>query len=287
MKLVTSIVDGKPNTHVSVQNRGLRYGDGLFETIAIVGGHYPLLDRHITRLLDGLESLKIILSKHFLDQTLAALEPFISQLSGVCRLSVTRGGHSRGYAPSHDGPPQVIAELYQGDVSRVGNAIVHSCDIRLAHQPELSGLKTMSALAYVQASMEREGTRCNEGFLFDEANHLIEATARNVFVVTQKGLVITPSLRRSGVAGIMRDYVIEYLRIKNIDVVVGEIGRDKLSQASEVFLTNSVTGIWPVVSWYDAPKQTQPTVAWPIGALTTNVRRAVNTDIFLMPEPIL
>lgn len=277
MKPIATFVDGNLKAQLSLQDRGLRYGDGVFETIRVVDGHIPLLKPHLTRLFKSLARLNISLARSTIIQSLKAAELYTNTLSGVVRLTVTRGSGGRGYLSEANIVPCIILEIYEGYPDKPPTASVHSCDIRLANQHQLAGIKTLSALTYVLASEERRGKPFDEGLLFNEDDQLIEATSHNIFIVNKSGSIATPQLNQCGVAGVMRAKVIALLK-KTSQLMVEEtaISKSMLSDSKEVFLTNSVIGVWPVTSWYDKKNVSTPSVTWPIGDLTQGLRQDMN-----------
>lgn len=117
-----SWVDGRPATDLPLGDRGLAYGDGLFETIAVRGGRAVLLSRHMARLTEGLRRLAIDLDLVALE---IELQAFFSELGeGVAKLIITRGDGLRGYAPPQPTQPRRIL---------LGNPLPNYPEIGRAH----------------------------------------------------------------------------------------------------------------------------------------------------------
>ncbi len=132
-------------------------------------------------------------------------------------------------------PPEVAAAVYaQGVRLRV-------CDIRLAEQPLLAGMKHLNRLEQVLARAEWNDPAIAEGVLCDSHGRVISATMANLFAVVD-GELLTPALDRCGVAGVARAEVLAQCP----QTRVGELALDALRGASEVFLSSSVRGIVPV-----------------------------------------
>lgn len=238
------LINGEPLTTIDVEDRGLAYGDGLFETVRVVDGTPVLLERHLQRLAGGCDVLGIA-SSAVIDGVRRDVSRLLSETSGrdaVIKIIVTRGKGGRGYAPGDAGPPTTIASCsdYTVDVSgREQGISVYVCDMRLGRNPDLAGLKHLNRLEQVLAAAELPPD-CSEGLLCDDANHVIEGIRSNVFLF-EGGRLLTPSLFDAGVAGVLRGLLID-----TVDVLVENIELDRLMSADEIFMANSVFGIYPV-----------------------------------------
>jgi len=242
------LVNGRMVDRVSVLDRGLRYGDGCFETMALREGQIRLWHRHYERLMKGCERLRIQP-----DFDRATLERELEMLIGgsqqaVVRLTVTRGCSGKGYAYEDKQEPTRILSLLPdpGHPSnyREEGVAVRLCKTTLGRNPALAGIKHLNRLEQVLARAEWND-EVVEGLLFDDQGNVIEGTISNVFIVEEE-TVYTPLLERCGVAGVMRAELIERMKQLGIDVREVEIDRDRLLGANECFLTNAVIGIWPV-----------------------------------------
>lgn len=257
---------------VDIRDRGLAYGDGLFETMRVVDGRIPLWLQHKARLLNGCEYLGIVLSPEQLEQHCTPVFDTIKGLAETCvvKLMVTRGVSTRGYAPVVDAPPNlmsIINPLPVTDLDKKGCAI-HQCREALPEPVSWAGLKTLNQLSYVLASAERKGTAFDEGLMLSSQGHIIEATARNLFCI-RDNILYTPDLTYSGVAGVMRAMIINYFApMLGIDVNISHLTPTDLLAADEVFLCNSVTGLWPVIRYADDSGDHD----WPIGNTTVKLQ---------------
>lgn len=261
-------VNGAPGEQLSVRDRGLAYGDGLFETIAVRGGRIPLLARHLARLAEGCRRLAIPLDLALMDSELQA---FAGQLGeGVAKLIVTRGEGQRGYAPPQPCQPLRIlqaAPLPQYPAAHAEQGVrLFPCVTRLAEQPLLAGLKHLNRLEQVLARAEWQDAEHAEGLMCDASGRVIEGVYSNLFLL-RGGALLTADLSRCGVAGVMRAELLEQARALGVPVEVRDIGHDELLAADEVFLCNSLYGIWPVRAL-----QAQH---WPVGPLTRKLQTIV------------
>lgn len=263
-----SWVNGAPGEQLSVRDRGLAYGDGLFETIAVRGGRIPLLARHLVRLADGCRRLSIPLD---LAQMEAELQAFAAQLGeGVVKLVVTRGEGQRGYAPPQPCQPLRIlqaAPLPQYPVAHAEQGVrLFPCVTRLAEQPVLAGLKHLNRLEQVVARAEWQDAECAEGLMRDSSGRVIEGVYSNLFLVVAGGLV-TADLSRCGVAGVMRAEILQQAQLLGLSIELRDISFDELLGADEVFLCNSLYGIWPVRALQERH--------WSVGPLTRKLQAIV------------
>jgi len=251
------LVNGRLADQVSVMDRGLRYGDGCFETMALRGGQIRLWHRHYERLMKGCERLRIQpdFDRAVLEQELDKLIGSMEQ--AVVRLTVTRGCSGKGYAYTDNQEPTRILSLLPDpghpSAYREEGVAVRLCNTTLGRNPALAGIKHLNRLEQVLARSEWND-EVAEGLLFDERGNVIEGTISNVFIVEDE-TVYTPLLEGCGVAGVMRAELIEQMKKLGIDAYEVEIDRDRLLAANECFLSNAVIGIWPVNSIENKPFQ--------------------------------
>ncbi|OYY73752.1 MAG: aminodeoxychorismate lyase [Gammaproteobacteria bacterium 28-57-27] len=236
------------STTLSLSDRGLHYGDGLFETMAVMAGQVRLLPRHLHRLAHGAARLAIPLPD--LSALEAALQEAAQALGeGVLKLIVTRGSGGRGYAPPEDAEPMLILLRYPQKLPRPDDAqagiVLRLCTLRLARQPVLAGMKHLNRLEYVLARAEWREPEIAEGLLLDTQDELIEAVTSNIFLV-QAGRLRTPCLDQCGVAGVMRAEVLACAERLGLEVEEGRLHLDDVLAADEVFLTNSLHVMRPV-----------------------------------------
>ena len=245
------LIDGRPAETVAADDRGLNYGDGLFETLAVRDGACEFWDRHMRRLRDGCARLGIPAC------AAAVLAAESQQLCrgvqrAVLKIVVTRGRGGRGYRPAAVPTPTRILRLSEWPDHPSANeeqgVDIRLCVLRLGSNPALAGIKHLNRLEQVLARMEWDDPTIVEGLLTDDGGHIIEGTFSNVFVV-QNGLVRTPRLDQCGVAGIMRGVVMELAGDMGLACSEDIVHRDEVADVDEIFLTNSIIGIWPVRSF--------------------------------------
>ena len=274
-----TIVNGADSRHVSVLDRGLAYGDGAFETMLLKDGDIRLWKLHYERFQRSLSALAIPLELSALAMQMRRVFYAIEKAAleqAVIKLIVTRGEGGRGYQSPTQVNPNLIAIIshFSPNPSMDKGIKVHYCHQQLSPQP-LSGIKTLNQLAYVLASDERSGSDCMEGLLFNHQDQLIEATARNVFLVDDNRRLLTPRLDQCGIEGVMRRLIIETIAPQlGIEVKQMIVTRADIVNAKELFLTNSVTHIWPVTRCEDKILQQGPLTV----VIKNNLLRFLNNE---------
>lgn len=243
-------INGDPLGRIPVSDRGLAYGDGLFETIAVRGGRARFLDRHLERLARGASRLGMPCPDA--QSMRADLAELVAPCArGVLKIILTRGPGPRGYAPPADPTPTLLVGLLDGPAPHPeyhGQGVrTRLCRQIVARNPALAGLKTLNRLEQVLARREWSDPAIVEGLMTDEEGHLIGGTASNLFLV-RDSVLLTPSLSRCGIRGILRDLVIECARGQGMTVRETQIHREILPSSDELFLTNALIGLWPIRS---------------------------------------
>jgi 4-amino-4-deoxychorismate lyase len=258
---MTVWIDGRRTDRIDYRDRGLQYGDGVFETMYVGRGVVRLLDEHLARLLDGCRRLG------FRPPPLRSLRTEIVAAAaraehGILKLIVTRGVGPRGYRPTGRERCTRILAMTPLAAPRVADANparvrVRICRTRLAANPRLAGLKTLNRLESVLARLEWRDPRIWEGLMLDEDANLVCGTMSNLFV-RRGSLLQTPRLDRCGVAGVMRRWVLRQARRLKLKIREGRIQLVDLVDADEVFLTNAVVGVVSVAAIRVADRYLRP-----------------------------
>ncbi|MFM6989682.1 MAG: aminodeoxychorismate lyase [Arenimonas sp.] len=223
---------------LSPADRGLAYGDGLFETLLALDGDMPWWHAHWRRLSAGAARLGIAPpGEAFLR---SAAEEMLGQGRQVLKLILTRGESGRGYLPG-DGPPTSILSVHPAPVDADAPRALHWCETPVARQPALAGLKHLNRLENVLARAECARAGHAEGLMCDEQGYVRCATAANVFALID-GVWHTPDTALGGVAGVARAQLLALAP----DIRVAELSRAMLENADTVFLSNAVRGMMAV-----------------------------------------
>lgn len=237
-------INDEPGRAIDITDRGLTYGDGLFETIAIRDAQLRFLNHHLDRLLEGCDRLH--LPKPDRAHLAADLRAAASGLRhGVMKLVITRGPGPRGYGLPAVSVPTLAWGTGENEPSWSAPIRIRWCETMASANPATAGLKTLGRLDQVLARAEWSQPEIGEGLMTSTEGRLIGGTASNIFLVAGERL-LTPSLGRSGIAGVMRRVVLEAAGSAGIAVSVVDLPPSAVAGASEVFVTNALTGIRPV-----------------------------------------
>ena len=243
--MLECLVNGEVSDFVAASNRGLNYGDGLFETLVIKNGQPLWWQAHMDRLGTGCKRLGMQMPQQaILLREVKTASAGVS--SAVIKIVLTRQGQARGYhfeagsecdriISAHAMPTGLEGAVLNGRRARI-------CDLRLAIQPALGGIKHLNRLEQVLASAEDFPEGVDEGILLDQEDNVISAISANLFIVMNQRL-LTPRLDRSGVRGVLRGQILAACKSR---CEQRRIQPDFLREAHEVFICNSVRGIIPI-----------------------------------------
>ncbi len=245
--MLECLVDGEISTFVAASNRGLNYADGLFETLCVHHGIPRRWQAHMDRLGAGCERLGIDMPAQAI--LLREVQTVSAGLAdAVVKIVLSRGGSARGYkAPPDAGCVRIVsAHIFPRDIDAIAARGVRAriCELRLAIQPALGGIKHLNRLEQVLASSEPSAEGVSEGILLDREDHVISAISANIFLVLD-GRFLTPRLDRCGVRGVIRSQLLAAFSTR---CEQRRIQVDLLQEADEVFICNSVRGIVPVTA---------------------------------------
>lgn len=228
---------------VPFDDRGLAYGDGLFETVLLRAGVPVLWRYHVERLAKGCQCLGIplpcqsALNATWQGKPSAELE--------VLKLILTRGSGGRGYAQPEPVTPRLLSRRapFQPSVQRWQQGVtVRLCNLRLSRQPRLAGVKHLNRLENVLARQEWSDATIAEGVLTDSEGLVVEATSMNIFW-QQAREVFTPRLDQCGVAGTLRAGLIDKGAVAQASLPL-----DQFPDVERLWVANSVQGVWPVTT---------------------------------------
>ncbi len=272
---VSALINGEPGDRVSIQDRGFQYGDGLFETLAVSQGRPLRWERHMQRLFAGAARLGITPPEEaILREEARRLCKDVER--AVLKIVLTRGASGRGYAaPQVMSPTRVISlsPWPEYPESHAVNGVdVRVCRTMLSRNPRLAGIKHLNRLEQVLARAEWRDEYA-EGLMLDEGGLVIEATMSNLFLV-RNGVLLTPELTTCGVEGIMRALVLEKAEALSLPCRVASVTQDDVFYAEELFLTNSLIGLWPVkkLDWNTPERGSKE---YPVGKITQAIQEAL------------
>jgi 4-amino-4-deoxychorismate lyase len=240
------LVNGVESSAISVDDRGLQYGDGLFETMSAQDGRVRHFERHMERLAEGGRRLGLPVPDAKL--VAAECERALAGLgAGSVKLMLTRGPGPRSYRPPAEPSVTriVVSSASKPRSDPDDGIVVRLCETPLGLNPRLAGIKHLNRLEQVLACAEWNDPAIAEGLMSAVDGRIVCATAANVFLV-KEGRLLTPAIRDCGVAGVMRGVVLAAASELGIVAETVDVRIDDLGAADEVFLTNAITGVRPV-----------------------------------------
>ena len=234
---------------IGVDSRGLRYGDGLFETMRVNDGKLIAEDEHFARLWKGMQLLQFEIPRNltpekFQQEILALVNKNDVGTAARIRLSIIRGDGGLYDAKNHF--PNYIIQAFplsagsgewnsNGLVLGIYEPVRKSADM-------LANLKHNNYLPYVLAALHAKKEKWNDAILLNTNGRVCDTTIANIFIV-KNDIVYTPALTEGCVAGVVRRMVVNALSGSQSSVIEQPISIDELMNADEVFLTNSIYNI--------------------------------------------
>ena len=245
-----SWIDGVRGETLPADDRGLHYGDGLFESIGVRAGIARFLEAHLARLTSGCARLGIRFSSMAELRAEIAAALALAPARAMLKIIVTRGSAvRRGYAPQGTESARRLLSLWPEvalPTPIAEGVALHRATFTLADNPALAGIKHLSRIENVIAAAEVAAAGAFDALLLDGSGHVISGAMSNVFLV-RDGQVLTPRLDRCGVAGIMRSVVLRECASLGIAALDGRVTLDALLAADEAFITNARLGVVPVL----------------------------------------
>ncbi len=266
------LVNGAVSNSLAAIDRGLAYGDGVFRTLAVRDGRPHAWRHHFQKLERDCNALAIPCPKK---EKLTEELGLVAEREPRCavKIVVTRGPGKRGYAlPQSVEPTRIVMSFplptYRKEFGQSGIK-ARLCSLRLGFQPALAGIKHLNRLENVLARNEWDDSEIAEGLLLDAEGNVIGGTMSNVFIV-ENGALATPDLSRCGVAGVTRERVFAHAAEHGIVCRVEHIAFERVLQADEVFVVNSLIGVWQI--------RNLDRKAWMPGLLGARVRRWLDEE---------
>lgn len=256
MTLTSTLVNGVAATTVSVDERALHYGDGLFETMRCRDGRVRWLELHLERLARGCGQLGIAMpDRTLLQQELQQLAR--GQQRCLLKLIVTRGvATGRGYRPSGTEQPTRIIRRYDWPAAPAAEFRVHHSPVQLGRNPALAGIKHLNRLEQVLAQRAAALAGVDEALQSSEAGDIVAGTMSNVFLIQGDRWVTAPILD-CGVRGIMRTLVLKIAPGLGIEVREQALTQAQALAAPAIVLSNVRLGL-QAVHWYEGRRLSVP-----------------------------
>ncbi len=256
------LINGVSSEVVSVKDRGLLYGDGVFETILCEAGRPVLLAGHTQRLENGCKRLGLV--KQDLSVLLAEIREVAQQDDCVVKVIITRGVRKRGYVYDmqdtsctrivyREDLPVIPVDYYRDGIQ------LTQCEYVLPNNKVLAGIKHLNRLDQVMARSEWSGTFA-EGIMCASDGRVVEGTMTNIFIQSDSQW-LTPRLEYSGILGVMRQWIMRNSFHAQMECIEKDIQLSELENAQSIFVCNSVIGIWPVTQFKDKNYYISPEVS--------------------------
>ena len=235
------LINGAKQSKISIFNRNVQFGDGLFETCVVENKKILFWVNHFARLNRGCEQLKIgnVDESVWLSDVKKALS-LCSYDHCIVKLILSRGESLRGYGFKDDIKPVravIVSELQKTTPNN--SFCLEYCQSGYDSNPKLAGIKHCNRLEEVLA---RAGLKSDEGIMLDENHNVISVTQGNIYAILGNKL-ITPKLDKCGVEGTTRAVILDLVKLLGIKVKVDTLSVKELCQDDEVFISNSIIGI--------------------------------------------
>ena len=241
-----TLINGLKSEYVSVDDRGLNYGDGVFETILIRNYKPVFLPQHLERLKRGCAVLQI----NYPNET-DIVEDINSVIhehkNGVLKIIITRGNaQPRGYRFTDSHKQTRVVRFYPDSE---GGELDSGFALKFSNYPltpsHFAGIKHLNRIEQIMASSELANSRFNEVICCDQDDNIVECASANIFLCMDNEIV-TPALKQCGIKGIIRQWVLDKARELGIYVRETNVPKGQADECDEMFITNSIIGIKPV-----------------------------------------
>ncbi|VAW52790.1 Aminodeoxychorismate lyase [hydrothermal vent metagenome] len=262
------LINGVATDYLTVHDRAIHYGDGLFETILWHNRKLYFWPQHYLRLKQSADKIKLACPEESL--LIADIENLLSDAKSeqayAIKVIITRGTSLRGYQFDKKPMTTRIATIsaIESDYSSLLSQHLLSGDLTVCEQQvsineNLAGLKHLNRLENVLARNEStivKNSNVVDGLMLNAHQYVIECTTSNVFSVKDK-ILYTPKLNQSGVQGVMRDAIIAIAKNNNINVTLSDMTIEKIKSMDEVFITNSLIGMKAINHFVDVKFSTR------------------------------
>ena len=242
-------INGVREESVSAADRGLEFGDGLFETMRYYRGNIIALDFHLMRLETGLKRLSFPDSS---SRVLSDLKIVIEHLSSlgnenvIVRITVTRGAGPRGYEPELSPSVNIIIKASAINSTPIEQSLplkTGTADFRLSIQSGLAGIKHTNRLEQILGSLEKKHKNLDELLLLNIEDTPISFISGNLFIRESKTL-LTPILQSNGIEGTRRNLILSQLAADcGYSAFERNLSKERIASSDELIFCNTIHGI--------------------------------------------
>ena len=272
-----ALINGVPADASVLQERAFQFGDGLFETIAVIDGRPCLWDGHLARLAEGCRRLKLPLpDSESLLQECRRLTT--TKQRAVLKMFVTAGRSPRGYRR----PTTLMSDriLYVSDWPGADADQpwrVRLCKHRLSSNPVLAQIKHLNRLDQVIARAEWNDPSIAEGLMLDQRGQVVSGSMSNLYLQFGDRL-ITPPIEDAGIAGVVRGLAIQIGQQRGSPLSIEPCSVERVRAADALYLSNSLIGVRRI-GWLEARAYAWQSAEHPVMALTRErCHRADSTE---------
>ncbi len=232
---------------IAPDNRGLRYGDGLFETIKYTQNNFILLDEHLNRLWLGMEAMTFtppkLFTREYIADQLHKLVTKNKHSSARVRLTVIRADGGL-FDPQHLQPQLLIQSFPLTQVEHINQNGLKLCMYRDAIKScdRFSHLKHNNFLPYLMGALFAKTNKCNDAIILNNYGRIADSCIANIFIF-KDNVLMTPAIEEGCVAGVMRNYILAQAQKLGYSVNETALTESMLMEADEVFCSNSIFNI--------------------------------------------
>lgn len=240
-----TLINGSATRTLASSDRGLNFGQGVSTRIKVVGGQPQLWREHMQILQQGCAALGFHINA--VDKLVKRDLGLLPKTDLRLRITLTAGLGSDSLATPTESQPTRIVQIDPWRHSEVpeGGIVARVCQVQLAKQPRLAGIKHLHRIEQVLARSEWRDSAIAEGVILDTDEMLVSGTRSNLFWV-RDGNLYTPQLSYAGVKGAMRSAILRLAKQQGVRLTEVREPLASLWDAQELFFCNALEGILPV-----------------------------------------
>lgn len=234
---------------ISIESRGVRYGEGVFETMKLVNNSILLFEFHMERFFHGMDLLKLKPPPFFTPQKIQKLIIDLcrkNNCSDFARIRLSCIGNNGGVWDKQDQFADIIIQSWQlpehYNEFNINGLVVDVCEEVRKSTDLLSNLKSNNYLPYLFAANKGKELKVNDMIILNHFDHIVDSTIANVFIIKDNN-ILTPQLADGPVAGVMRRNLLEILTSNGYIVKECSLTINDLMEADEIFLSNAMYGL--------------------------------------------
>jgi Branched-chain amino acid aminotransferase/4-amino-4-deoxychorismate lyase len=241
-----------PDAAIHIEDRGFQFADGVYEVCEVRDGLIIDLTRHLDRLDRSLRELRMAspMGREALRVVIREVLRRNRVRNGLFYLQVTRGVARRDhYFPAETTPPTITITAKSVDPAPMRRK--YETGIKVITLPENRwdrvDIKTVGLLPNVLAKQQAKEGGAQDAIFVDPGGNVKEAASSNVWIVDQKGVLVTRPAEYGILKGITRTTLLDVAGHIGLPVEEREFSVEEMLGAREVFLTSATGSCVPVV----------------------------------------